>query len=240
MTAAQSATSSPPEEPGPDLPLACLPELMAFQAPYLEEKLLHLKIFSRQEGRALLQEVKKYMVLTTLHPSVEIPMFSRRVDEVWHQFVLFTNSYSAFCTRFFGRFVHHAPNEEAEQSANDGAPGAPKMKIAAFRLLYEPRFGPLSDLWFDERSLTRDSRVTREEFHRPMELRTAQGKTELLLLQDTPRVMCRVDEWARPALQFVLECDTNFHVRELPGLADADRVALCRRLTEINVLSVVP
>jgi len=31
------------------------------------------------------------------------------IDEMWHTFVLFTKEYAAFCQRYFGQFLHHAP-----------------------------------------------------------------------------------------------------------------------------------
>lgn len=38
-------------------------------------------------------------------------MPSRAVDEAWHEFILDTLTYSAFCERAFGEFLHHTPDE---------------------------------------------------------------------------------------------------------------------------------
>ena len=228
-----------PSSPMAGAPLARLrlSDLMAFEAPYLNAKLLRLKIVrTAEEGTMLFQEVKKYLVLGQLHPSHEIPMFSRRVDEVWHQFVLFTHQYHEFSMRFFGDFVHHVPRESPNPPAGEPRP---RRSLEEFREIYEPLFGPLSDAWFDEKSLRPTSRVSRQPYGKPMQVRVTDGKAELVLLRDPPVVMCRVDARAAASLEFVLACDI-FYVRELPGLGDDDRVALVTTLSHLKIVGVAP
>jgi hypothetical protein len=38
-----------------------------------------------------------------------ISMPSQAADDLWHEFILYTKSYDAFCNRAFGRFMHHTP-----------------------------------------------------------------------------------------------------------------------------------
>ncbi len=38
-----------------------------------------------------------------------VSMPSQVVDELWHEFILFTRNYEVFCRRAFGGFLHHAP-----------------------------------------------------------------------------------------------------------------------------------
>lgn len=38
-------------------------------------------------------------------------MPSQVVDDAWHEFILFTRSYKAFCNKALGRFLHHTPTE---------------------------------------------------------------------------------------------------------------------------------
>lgn len=50
--------------------------------------------------------------------SIDIPIVV--LDEMWHNFVLFTKEYTAFCMDFFGYYLHHAPataEEEREHKA---------------------------------------------------------------------------------------------------------------------------
>src|SRR5262249_3464104 len=73
-------------------------ELLCFDPSGLYDKLVRLKVVgTREEGATLLREVVKYLIVSDLHPEESIPMFSSRVDEVWHQFVLFTAQYADFC-----------------------------------------------------------------------------------------------------------------------------------------------
>jgi hypothetical protein len=38
-----------------------------------------------------------------------VAMPSQGVDDLWHEFILYTRHYDAFCSRAFGRFLHHTP-----------------------------------------------------------------------------------------------------------------------------------
>jgi hypothetical protein len=53
-------------------------------------------------------EWKRYLVMTALLKSV--PMFSREVDEVWHEMLMFTREYEDFSKKFLNTMLHHAPN----------------------------------------------------------------------------------------------------------------------------------
>lgn len=232
-----------PSGPQPK-PLPPLSELLAFRAPYLEERLVReRRVGSHEEVARLLDEVKKYLVLSRRDPSRSVPIGSRRIDEVWHQFVLFSEEYDRFCHRFFGRFVHHAPGETPPRLGPDGVvePKVPELTREEFRREYELLFGPISELWRDEDSVSPDSRITRKRFHRPVLLRTDGEKAELVssLVEGGPeQTILRVDAWAEPALSFIVACD-HFYVRELPGpLTDDDRIAICRPLVQRGVFRI--
>lgn len=38
-----------------------------------------------------------------------VSMPSQVADDVWHEFILYTKNYEAFCGKAFGRFLHHTP-----------------------------------------------------------------------------------------------------------------------------------
>ena len=38
-----------------------------------------------------------------------VAMPSQVVDDLWHEFILYTRHYQAFCKQAFGRFLHHTP-----------------------------------------------------------------------------------------------------------------------------------
>lgn len=39
-----------------------------------------------------------------------MPRSMREVDEMWHEFILFTKDYTDFCMHYFGEYIHHLPN----------------------------------------------------------------------------------------------------------------------------------
>lgn len=51
-----------------------------------------------------------------------LAMPSQVVDVAWHEFILFTRNYEAFCRRALGRFLHHTPTEamSSPTMASDG------------------------------------------------------------------------------------------------------------------------
>ncbi|WP_166243513.1 hypothetical protein [Paenibacillus turpanensis] len=53
-------------------------------------------------------ELKRYFAMNAVLPHV--PMFSERVDVLWHEMLMFTREYQQFCDRFVGRMIHHVPN----------------------------------------------------------------------------------------------------------------------------------
>jgi hypothetical protein len=209
---------------------------LRFEAPYLIEKLLKNHIAQTQaEAEALFAEVKRYLVLCHLDSGAPWDMYSTRVDEAWHQFVLFTRQYMEFCQRFFGKFSHHNPSNAptvAEVSHENPS------TFGGFSCRYEEVFGePLPDVWFDSRSVALSTRVMNDNagqfdvsVHEGVACLTApEGQTEVL-----------VDEIARDALVFISRTG-SFHVRELPGdLTDEEKVGLIATLVDYRHLRVAP
>lgn len=37
---------------------------------------------------------------------------SKACDEIWHNMILYTQRYPDFCNKYFGRFIHHIPNDK--------------------------------------------------------------------------------------------------------------------------------
>jgi hypothetical protein len=122
---------------------------LAFEAPFLIEKLLKEHIAENpEEAEALFSEVKKFIVLSRSDETKIWEMYSLRIDEAWHQFILFTTQYMEFCQRFFGRYVHHSPSNSPKSEVENSVPVA---SFDMFRCRYEELFkSPLPDLWYDE------------------------------------------------------------------------------------------
>jgi len=77
-------------------------EALTYEAPFLIEKLLKDHIVdTAEEGQALFAEVKKYIVLTRSDETTLWDMYSLRIDEVWHQFILFGRVFQVLSSLFW-------------------------------------------------------------------------------------------------------------------------------------------
>lgn len=66
-----------------------------------------------------LVELKRYFLIVAVLKNV--PMFSSRVDDIWHEMLLFTREYQQFCDKFIGFAVHHAPYLKASPMPEEKA-----------------------------------------------------------------------------------------------------------------------
>jgi len=116
-----------------------LTKLDAYEAPYLQEKLLNERKFdgSASYNEAFV-EFKKYVGLVAISGE-NLGMLSKPVDEVWHQFILFTKKYMGFCDEFVGEYLHHSPN-------TSHTPLDPKSSDNLIRN-YKTVYGKPSPLW---------------------------------------------------------------------------------------------
>jgi hypothetical protein len=210
--------------------------VLRFEAPYLIEKLVKdLIVDTVDEGEALFAEAKKFLILSYVDSDVSWNMYSTRVDEAWHQFVLFTSQYVDFCQRYFGMYLHHNPSNAP------GAPGHRELKpstFEGFRARYESFFGePLPEVWLDSRSVSLSRRVVNRDAGRSRV--SVEGGMACLAGPDG-RIDVVVNDIARDALEFI-SCTGSFYVRELPGvLTDEEKVGLVATLVEHRVLRVAP
>ncbi|QYR22048.1 hypothetical protein KZ483_03190 [Paenibacillus sp. sptzw28] len=53
-------------------------------------------------------ELKRYFLMCAVLRGV--PMYSEKVDDVWHEMLMFTREYEEFCRQLCGGFIHHAPH----------------------------------------------------------------------------------------------------------------------------------
>jgi hypothetical protein len=208
---------------------------LSFEAPYLIEKLLKDHICtSEDEARALFTEVKRYLVLNRSDKSKIWEMYSHRIDEVWHQFVLFTRQYIEFCTRYYGLYLPHSPSNAPESAKNNRDQNIPVATFAEFRDYYEEMFGmPLPDRWYDEKSVCLNRRVLDARIGKLL-LREDGGNVELL--DEGGEVVFAVNSLAAEAMSFMADMGA-FYVRELPGdLDDDEKVALVSTLVRHKLL----
>ncbi len=61
-----------------------------------------------KKSTELFHEVLKFLFLVNKHEKTLTP--SILVDNAWHEFILHTNSYHNFCSKYMNRFIHHTPD----------------------------------------------------------------------------------------------------------------------------------
>ncbi|MCR6653864.1 MAG: hypothetical protein NVV73_21300 [Cellvibrionaceae bacterium] len=74
----------------------------------LQEKYPHL---NDAQVRDVVEGLRDYFHICNAAGRKMVSMPSQAVDEVWHEFILFTMQYQNFCKRGLGRFLHHVPAE---------------------------------------------------------------------------------------------------------------------------------
>jgi hypothetical protein len=214
---------------------ARMSDALAHEAPFLIEKLLKEHIVdSEEEGRALFQEVKRFIVLVRSDETTLWDMHSLRIDEAWHQFVLFTSEYIAFGHRYFDTYIQHSPSNAPEPEPSDLARTA--STFDDFKTRYIELFGEEPpDSWYDERQIRPHRRVLNDNIG-SLTVRDSDGMSDLC--GHDGEVLISVNAIAHEALRFV--CATPaFYVRELPGTLDDDeKVGLISTLVEFRVLRI--
>lgn len=117
-------------------------DVESYSAPFLKDKLLEKEVFkSEEEYNEAFKEFKRYVGLIAAYEK-PLPMLSDRVDEVWHQLILYTKEYGEFCEEKLGYFLHHIPEDKkAEKLAKMG------FSRADFIELYDREYGKIPEIW---------------------------------------------------------------------------------------------
>lgn len=99
---------------------------------------LENKIDSSEQANFTLDEFWKFLALAA-HSDKPLAMTSKTVDELWHASIMFTRKYQEICSNYLGRFLHHAPNTEAEPVT--------LSDVENFEKSYLENFGAIPDIW---------------------------------------------------------------------------------------------
>jgi len=173
------------------------------------------------------------MLLVRLDTSKIWQMYALRIDEVWHQFILFTDEYIKFCEFYFGSYFSHSPsNAPGNNKKDDLLLG----NFDEFKQLYEKTFSiELPDLWFDEKSITTNRRIL-NNYTKKLFIEEKGGKAHLI--NDSGDLVLSINLFAKDAIAFVAATKA-FYVRELPGdLTDDEKNLIISSLVEVNILRV--
>lgn len=235
---------------------AHLREALAFEAPYVLDRMLSDRVVeTRAQAQELFTEVKKYLVLSELSHDMVIGMYSEMVDAAWHAFILFTSQYADYGHRYFGHYLSHAPTVHSGPgydgqfgaAAEKRRPGISrprrrtrkKSTFTDFRERYEALFGqPLPDVWHDICFITVNRRMLVDDRAGRLTLARSDGYVALCRTDGT--AVLSVNDMACAALQFIIATGA-FYVRELPGgLTDDEKIGLAQALVRSGALKVAP
>jgi hypothetical protein len=201
---------------------AQLLEALSYKAPFLAQKLVKEQIVaSAREAEELFTELLRYLVLGRMYPHKYWYMASRLVDEAWHQFVLFTRQYMAFCQRYFGQYLHHQPGM---------SPDVPELTVSAsfadFCEHYAQHFGaPPPELWQDTHWIALSRRIIVNESLCPVII-DRDDLTGMIAVSSHRGPVVAVSAIAQEAMEFIWRTKA-FFVRELPGgLTDDEKLGL--------------
>jgi hypothetical protein len=226
-----------PEAPRRSISAAAL-DALSFEAPYVVERLVKDRVVdSVSDGERLFTEAKRYLVLSEANPEADVGMYSVRVDEAWHTFLLYTDQYTQFCERFFGRYIGHAPTNAPPDEAHDRE-HRPELTFCEFRERYEALFGePLPDFWYDARGVNPARRMFNDSAG---SMTVVHHDSVAELLDDEGEVIVSANDIAYGALKFIAQTGA-FYVRELPGgLTDKEKVALVEAVMSEGALRLAP
>jgi hypothetical protein len=100
------------------------------------------------EAQDLFIETKKWLWLCAQPEKERLAITSPLliIDEMWHNFILFSYDYMEYCQNYFGRYLHHAPTSYQEKEEykkqyeidpDDAAEKNLQEQIKQFGLIYQ-------------------------------------------------------------------------------------------------------
>ncbi len=108
--------------------------------PILIDKLTAACGIDSAEAGDILAEVLRFLSLARFAPGWLTP--SQRVDQAWHEFILCTRLYDAYCREHVGHYIHHDPG---------GDDAVNRDQFAETIRLYQVFFGPPPPAYWGQR-----------------------------------------------------------------------------------------
>jgi len=88
-------------------------EALSYQFDELIYRMVDKYKWPESKARSVFKETKQFLVNAAV---TRVPLApTKDVDEVWHNFILYTIEYAEFCTKYFGKFIHHVPKKRSER-----------------------------------------------------------------------------------------------------------------------------
>jgi hypothetical protein len=84
-----------------------LNRVMSFQFDPLVYRMVDKYKWTETESRECFEDLKRFLYMAVIADKPVAP--TEKLDEMWHNFILYTMDYAEFCTMYLGMFVHHRP-----------------------------------------------------------------------------------------------------------------------------------
>lgn len=116
-----------------------LDDILKYEHPDLIDRLIRELDITKLDAVDLFQDVKRFLYLCAEHEPPHCP--PPRIDDAWHEFLLYTREYAVFCRQYFGKFIHHMPiSKNAPHRDKCGG----KRTVAIAKKIFRE---PLSENW---------------------------------------------------------------------------------------------
>ena len=103
---------------------------------------------SSEDATLVSKALMEYFYLCNMAYGKMVSMPSRVVDDLWHEFLLFSSAYESFCKKAFGRLLHHIP-DEAMPSKNSNSDGMKRAwQLICLKEEINPKFPDRMPLLF--------------------------------------------------------------------------------------------
>ncbi|HWD90795.1 MAG TPA: hypothetical protein VG938_00465 [Verrucomicrobiae bacterium] len=81
--------------------------VIAYQFDPLVYRMVDKYKWTEAAARECFEDLKKFLYMAVLADKPVAP--TEKLDEMWHNFILYTMDYAEYCQTRFGLFVHHRP-----------------------------------------------------------------------------------------------------------------------------------
>lgn len=88
-----------------------LNDVLAYKNEDVVDRFLMMYDIEQKEASKIFNETLKWLWLGNKIDGVFIDDSTLIIDEMWHNFILFTQDYENFCMNHFGRYIHHQPEK---------------------------------------------------------------------------------------------------------------------------------
>ena len=144
-----------------------LKEATAYQNDLVVDRFIGMYEIPGDEAEIIFRETKKWLWLcaTANHerrngcsvPRLVIDNHLLFIDEMWHNFILFTKEYHEYCRNNFGFYVHHKPTPErikeqlrGEMELDSGFEEIMKLRKEQYSYIYDKLGSETLDLWYGQ------------------------------------------------------------------------------------------